>query len=98
MEELETLSILLPNDKFTLQWIDLASNVEVLNIHNNTFDEPRKITKKERTQKIDTKNSKKDLLLVKMISNNSQRFGMRREPLFIDEASTSFSFFINSFR
>jgi hypothetical protein len=45
------------------------------------------------------KPQKEDLLLivVKMISNNSQQFGIRGEPLFIKEASTSFSFFINSF-
>jgi hypothetical protein len=75
MEELETLNILLPSDKFTLQWINLASNVEVLNIHNNIFDEPRKITKKERAPKIDTKNSKKDLLLM-ACKNDLQQFTM----------------------
>jgi hypothetical protein len=32
-----------------------------------------------------------------MISNNSQQFGMRGETLFIENASTSFSFFINYF-
>jgi hypothetical protein len=63
------------------------------------FDEPRKITKKERAPRIDTKPQKVDLLLVvfKMISNNSQQFGMRGETLFIEDASTSFSFFINYF-
>jgi hypothetical protein len=32
-----------------------------------------------------------------MISNNSQPFGMRGAHIFIEEASTSFSFFIDSF-
>jgi hypothetical protein len=41
---------------------------------------------------------KVDILLIvfKMISNNSQPFGIIGEPLFIEDAYSSFSLFINS--
>jgi hypothetical protein len=59
MEESRNLVILLPSDKFTLQWIDLARNVEVLNIHNNIFDEPRKKPRKRELQKLTPKTPRK---------------------------------------
>jgi hypothetical protein len=51
MEDLETLKILLPSDKFTPQWINIYIFVQFLNIHNNIFDEPRKISPKIYTRK-----------------------------------------------